>query len=190
MEKGDVVLVHAAAGGVGLWLCQILRAKGVKVVGTASTREKRAEAKRNGASVTCGYEREEILEVVKEETNGAGVRAVFDGVGKATWDVSLEAVGRKGTLVSFGNASGAVPPFVISKLSAKNVKVCRPTLFNYIYTPEEFERYTGELWELMTEDNFEIKVHEVYPLEEVRRAHTVSLSILLPNIRGVLERAN
>lgn len=169
-----MVLVHAAAGGVGLWLCQILRAKGARVIGTASTHEKRAEAQRNGARVTCGYGREEVLEVVEEETKGEGVRAVFDGVGKATWEVSLEAVGRKGTLVSFGNASGAVEPFAISNLSAKNVKVCRPTLFNYIYTPEEFERYTNELWMLMTEDKFNIKIYEVYPLEDVKRAHTVS----------------
>ncbi|MCJ1249849.1 NADPH:quinone reductase [Trapelia coarctata] len=172
VEKGDIVLVHAAAGGVGLWLCQILRAKGVRVIGTASTPEKRQEAERNGAGVTCGYGREEVLGVVKKETNGEGVKAVFDGVGKATWEVSLGAVGRKGTVVSFGNASGAVEPFAISKLSVKNLKVCRPTLFNYIYTPEEFEKYTNELWKLMTEDKFDVKIHEVYPLEDVKRAHT------------------
>lgn len=111
---GDTVLVHAAAGGVGLWLCQVLRAKGACVIGTASSEEKRAEARRNGARVCCGYAKEEVLEVVRRETGGEGVRAVFDGVGKSTWETSLEAVARKGSVISFGNASGAVEPFAIS----------------------------------------------------------------------------
>jgi len=157
---------------VGLWLCQILRAKGARVIGTASTEEKRREAEVNGAGVTTGYDRDEVLAIVKKETNGEGVVAVFDGVGKATWELSLEAVARKGSVVSFGNASGAVPPFAISRLSAKNVKILRPTLFNYIYTREEFDRYTEELWQLMTHQKFNIKIHEIYPLEEVARAQT------------------
>lgn len=109
-----MVLVHAAAGGVGLWLCQILRAKGARVIATASTEEKRALAKENGADVVVGYGDEEVREVVKRETSGQGVIAVFDGVGKSTFEGSLEAVARKGSMISFGNASGAVPPFAIS----------------------------------------------------------------------------
>jgi NADPH:quinone reductase len=114
VQKDDWILVHAAAGGVGLWLCQVLRAKGAKVIGTASTEEKRAVAKENGADVVVGYGREELLGAVKECTGGEGVKAVFDGVGKTTWELSLEAVARKGTVASFGSASGAVEPFAIS----------------------------------------------------------------------------
>ena len=114
VKKGEWVLIHAAAGGVGLWLCQILRAKGARTIATASTEEKRKLAKENGAEVVVGYEREEVLEKVKECTGGEGVKAVFDSVGKSTFELSLECVGRKGTLVSFGNASGAVEPFAIS----------------------------------------------------------------------------
>ena len=158
MEKGDWVLVHAAAGGVGLWLCQVLRAKGARTIATASSEEKRKLAKEAGAEVVVGYEKAEVLETVKKYTGGQGVRAAFDGVGKATFDLSLETVGRKGTMVSFGNASGAVEPFAISlvtiislllifgsrpsemlislrrRLSAKNIKVVRPSLFNYVHT--------------------------------------------------------
>ena len=114
VEKGDWVLVHAAAGGVGLWLCQVLRAKGARTIATASSEEKRTLAKEHGAEVVVGYDKAEVLDAVKKYTGGAGVRAAFDGVGKATFDLSLEAVGRKGTMVSFGNASGAVEPFTIS----------------------------------------------------------------------------
>ncbi|MCJ1356308.1 MAG: NADPH:quinone reductase [Icmadophila ericetorum] len=173
VEKGDVVLVHAAAGGVGLWLCQILRAKGVKVIATASTEAKRKLAKENGADVCVGYGDEEVKEAVKKETHGGeGVVAVFDSVGKSTFEGSLEAVRRKGSMVSFGNASGAVPPFAISRLSAKNVRIARPTLFNYIYTREEFEKYTDELFQMMASGKFNVRIHEIYPLEDVARAHT------------------
>ena len=204
--------MHAAAGGVGLWLCQILRAKGARVIATAGTREKRELAVENGASVACGYGREEVVGKVRECTGGEGVRAVFDGVGKETFELSLECVGRKGSLISFGNASGAVEPFAIScvsfflnlsrlcswggmwsemggalftddiylvlrrRLAAKNIKVARPTLFNYIYTREEFEYYANELFEMMSKDKFKVRIHEIYPLEEVARAHNVGLN--------------
>jgi len=92
-------------------------------------------------------------------------------VGKSTWDTSLEAVARKGSVISFGNASGAVEPFAISRLSAKNVKIARPTFFGYIVTRDEFERYANELFKMMTEDKFNVKIHEVYPLQDVARAH-------------------
>ena len=114
VKKGDWVLVHAAAGGVGLWLCQILRAIGAKTIGTASTADKIKLAKENGAGEMIDYSHENVVERVKELTGGEGVAAVFDGVGKSTFDDSLECVARKGTMVSFGNASGAVPPFTIA----------------------------------------------------------------------------
>lgn len=114
VEKGDWVLVHAAAGGVGLWLCQILRAIGAKTIGTASTAEKMELAKENGADYMIDYSKDSVPEKVKEIVGSGGVRVVFDGVGKSTFEGSMEAVGRKGSMISFGNASGAVPPVTVA----------------------------------------------------------------------------
>lgn len=189
VKKGDWILVHAAAGGVGLWLCQLLRAVGARTIGTASTAEKIELAKENGAEFMINYKEEKnFVEKVKEITGGQGVAAVFDSTGKDQFENDLEVVARKGTVVSYGNSvsslvksdksvtdnkqSGAVPPLTISRLSAKNVKILRPTLFNYISTREEFERYTGELFEFITKYNFNVRIHETYPLAEVARAHT------------------
>ncbi|KAF2083377.1 NAD(P)-binding protein [Saccharata proteae CBS 121410] len=171
VEKGDWVLVHAAAGGVGLWLCQLLRAVGARTIGTASTEEKMALARKNGAEVLINYSKEDVVAKVKEVTGGNGVVAVFDGVGKATFDSSMDCLARKGTMVSFGNASGAVPPVTVSRLSAKNAKLVRPTLFNYLATREEVEHYINELFQFMEKDKMDVRVHKIYPLEEVAQAH-------------------
>jgi NADPH2:quinone reductase len=171
VQKGEWTLVHAAAGGVGLWLVQILHATGAKVIGTASTPEKIALAKENGADYLIDYTKEDLVSRVKEITSGEGVAVVFDGVGKSTFDADLEITARKGTVVSFGNASGAVPPFSIARLSAKNLKILRPTLFNYIYTREEFDHYSSELFNFILKDKLNVRIHETYPLEEVQRAH-------------------
>ncbi|KAI0021533.1 NAD(P)-binding protein [Xylariomycetidae sp. FL0641] len=171
VKKGDWVLVHAAAGGTGLWLCQLLRAIGAKVIGTASTAEKVALATQAGAEHMINYAHEDVKAKVQELTGGAGVVAVFDGVGKSTFDLSLECVARKGSLVSFGNASGAVPPLTIARLSAKNVRLLRPTLFNYVATRAEFEHYVDELFRFILHDKLDVRIHETYPLSEVARAH-------------------
>jgi NADPH:quinone reductase len=172
VQKGEWTLVHAAAGGVGLWLCQLLRAVGARVIGTASTEEKIALAKENGAEFMINYTHEDVVKGVMDLTKGEGVSVVFDGVGASTFEDDLKLLARKGTLCSFGNASGAVPPFAISRLSQKNLKVLRPTLFNYIYTGEEYERYCKELFEFIAQGKVNIKIHEVYPLQDVARAHT------------------
>ena len=197
MQKGDWILVTAASGGVGGWLCQILRAKGAHTIATVGSEGKVLVAKESGAEVVVVEAPDVVEEKVKECTGGKGVAAVFDGVGKATFDRSLNVLARKGTLASYGNASGAVEPLSISyvavfrhstfphanffvlivmfrRLSAKNAKVLRPTLFNYITTREEFETYTAELWKLMTESKFTTRIHEIYPLRDVARAHNVS----------------
>ncbi|KAI4254580.1 MAG: hypothetical protein LQ352_003019 [Teloschistes flavicans] len=174
VQSGDWVLVLAATGGVGGWLCQILRAKGAKTIGTVGSEEKVATAKEQGADVVV-IDRPgqgDVLKTVKECTEGRGVAAVFDGVGKDTFERSLECVARKGTVASFGNASGAVEPFLISKLSAKNAKIARPTLYNYVATRQEFEHYSDELFKIMMEDKFSVRIHETYPLKDVARAHT------------------
>jgi NADPH2:quinone reductase len=172
VQKGEWVLVHAAAGGVGLWLCQLLKAVGARVIGTASTPAKIELAKANGAEFMINYSHENVVDKVNEITNGQGVPAVFDSVGASTFEDSMKIVARKGTMVSFGNASGAVPPFPIARLSAKNVKILRPTLFNYIYTREEYEKYAKELFGFIADGKVNVKVHETYPLQEVARAHT------------------
>ncbi|KAL1625224.1 NADPH:quinone reductase [Neofusicoccum ribis] len=171
VEAGDWVLVHAAAGGVGLWLCQLLGALGARVVATASTPEKLALAGRHGAEVLVRYTEEDVVAKVKEVTGGEGVAAVFDGVGKTTFDVSMECVRRKGSLVCFGNASGPVPPVNILRLMDKNVKLLRTNLARYITTRDEFQHYGNELLELMTKFNLDARIHEIYPLAEVARAH-------------------
>lgn len=171
VKKGDWVLVHAAAGGTGLLLCQLLRAIGANTIGTVSTEEKAALAKQNGAAHVINYSHEDVAARVKELTGGKGCVAIFDGVGKSTFDLSLECVALKGSLISFGNASGAVPPVTIARLSAKNVRLMRPTLFGYVSTREEFAGYAKELFGFIENDGFNVRVHEVYPLSEVKRAH-------------------
>lgn len=114
VEGGDWVLVLAASGGVGTWLCQVLRGKGARTIATVGSEGKVGVARESGAEVVLVEGRDDVLGKVKEHTGGAGVAAVFDGVGKDTFDRSLQCVARKGTLASFGNASGAVEPFSIS----------------------------------------------------------------------------
>jgi NADPH2:quinone reductase len=171
VQKGDWVLVHAAAGGTGLWLCQLLKAVGANVIGTASTAEKVELATKAGATHMVNYSHDDVKKRVDELTGGKGVVAVFDGVGKSTFDLSLDCVARKGSLISFGNASGAVPPLAIARLSAKNVRLMRPTLFNFIATREEFEGYTKELMDFIVKDKMDVRIHETYALSDVARAH-------------------
>ncbi|KAF1846584.1 NAD(P)-binding protein [Cucurbitaria berberidis CBS 394.84] len=173
VQKGDWILVTAAAGGVGLWLVQLLKAVGARVIATASTEEKRNLAKANGAEVLLEYHEEDrqvFVKKVLEITGGEGVHAVFDSVGKATFDSSLATVRRKGTMVSFGNASGPVEGFALARLSPKNVKLLRPTLFNYIATREELQTAAKELWNFIEKDGLNVKIHDVYPLSDIVRA--------------------
>jgi NADPH:quinone reductase-like Zn-dependent oxidoreductase len=169
VKKGDWVLVHAAAGGVGLWLCQLLRAVGANTIGTASTQEKVDLAKKAGATHMINYSNDDVKSKVMELTNNQGVIAVFDGVGKSTFDLSLDCLARKGSLVSFGNASGAPDPLTIARLSPKNARLMRPTLFNYMVTREEFEHWSQELFGFIVQDKIDVK-YEVYPLSDVKRA--------------------
>lgn len=114
VQRGDWVLLTATTGGVGGWLTQILKAKGAHTIGTVSRQEKVEIAKEQGAEVVLVEGEDDVLKVVKEKTGGAGVVAVFDSVGRATFERSLQCLARKGTMVSYGNASGAVEPFAIS----------------------------------------------------------------------------
>ncbi|KAJ9150820.1 NAD(P)-binding protein [Pleurostoma richardsiae] len=166
-------LVHAAAGGVGTQLCQMLAALGAQVIGTAGGPEKMAAARRNGAQwVIDSRGGDDLVAKVKEITGGHGADVIFDGVGKATFEADLELIARKGTLISFGNASGPVPPVDVLRLGPKNIKLMRPVVFNYLVEQEERDKYSKELFDLLATGKVEVKVHEVYPLKEVGRAHT------------------
>lgn len=171
VKKGDVILVHAAAGGVGLLLVQLLHHLGATVIGTVGSDEKAKLAKEHGADHTIVYTREDIVERVNEITNGQGCHAVLDGVGKDTFDASIASTRRLGTLVSFGNASGAVPPVNIFTLTPKNLKLMRPGLFGYLTTPEESHKWWSELLDLYSSKAFKIKIHKVYNLEDIKQAH-------------------
>ncbi|OTB08782.1 hypothetical protein M426DRAFT_316805 [Hypoxylon sp. CI-4A] len=170
IKKGDWALVHAAAGGTGLWLTQILKAIGVHVIGTASTQEKIDVARKAGAEHAINYSREDVQQKVAEITQGRGVDAVYDGVGKDTFDVSVNVLARKGTLVSFGNASGVPGPVNINKLMGKNVRLVRPILAPYIATREEYEAYTQELFDFILK-GLETKITKVYPLSDAAQSH-------------------
>lgn len=170
VKKGDQVLVFAAAGGVGQILTSYLSYLGAHVIAVASSDEKLAIAKKLGADHTVRSD-EDVAARVKEITGGKGVVASFDGIGKDTFETSLEAVGRKGTVVSFGNASGVVPPLSINRLSAKNVSVLRPTVMNYIVTTEEWDYYTDLLEKLIHKGVVKIDLQK-YPLSEYKAATT------------------
>lgn len=170
VKKGDTILVHAAAGGVGLLLGQILKDVGAITIGTASTKEKCDTAKQNGYTHMINYK--DIPDWVAEVKKIApdGVDCVYDSVGKTTWEGSLEAVKRNGSVIYFGNASGPVPPLNIAMLSKKNTKIMRATLMNYIVTREELEHYVGLLVGYLN-NGLKVKIHASYDLKDVQQAH-------------------
>lgn len=174
VQRGDWVLVHAAAGGVGLLMCQILRDMGARTIGTAGGPEKCALAKEHGAEFTIDYKATSgpsWVDQVKEITGGQGVAVAYDSVGKDTWEGSCDVVRRKGKVVYFGNSSGPVPPFPLAKSTAKNLSVMRSTLMQYIVTRDEFEHYANGVLDLIKAGKLKIRYHKTYPLEDVAQAH-------------------
>jgi len=170
VKKGEYILVWAAAGGVGTILVQLAAQRGAHVIALASTAEKLNKAKELGAEYVINYKTEDVVERVKEITGGKGVAATFDSVGKVTFETSLEALARKGTFVSYGNASGLVTPFAVSRLSPKNVSFLRPLLNGYIATQEEWDHYTKILIDDLKSGNLKFEITKVYPLEEYAQA--------------------
>ncbi|KAK9767002.1 hypothetical protein K7432_003514 [Basidiobolus ranarum] len=171
VKPDDWILVHAAAGGVGLLFTQLCKHFGANVIGTTSTPEKAEIARKAGADHVINYTKDDVVAEVKKITDGKGVHAVFDGVGKQTFDISLASLRRCGTLVSYGNASGKVDNFDISRLSVGNYKLLRPTLFNYIVTKEEFQPLVDELFDLIGNKKLNIKIFQTYPLKDAAQAH-------------------
>ncbi|KAK0619959.1 hypothetical protein B0T14DRAFT_537577 [Immersiella caudata] len=172
ISLGPWTLVHAAAGGTGSLLVQILSVMGAKIIGTAGGSEKCGIAKKNGAGWVIDNRSEDVAARVKEITSGHGVDVIFDGVGKATFDLDLEIIARKGKLIIFGNASGPVPPIDILKLGAKNISILRPVMFNYTVTREEWEQYSAELFDLILTGKLNIGIHNTYALKDVGQAHS------------------
>lgn len=170
VKKDDYILVYAAAGGVGLILDQLLKERGAHTIAVVSTEEKAKLAKEYGAEYVIISSKEDVPTRVLEITGNKGVHAAFDSVGKDTFEATLSALRIKGTFVSYGNASGPVPPITISSLSSKNIKIVRPTLFNYIREPEEWQYYSHKLFDLIGSAKLKIKIHKVYPLSEYKPA--------------------
>ncbi|MFC4516955.1 quinone oxidoreductase family protein [Streptomyces ehimensis] len=173
-RAGETVLVHAAAGGVGMLLTQMLGRRGVRVIGTVSTEEKERIARANGADEVVRYtETDDLAAEVRALTGGEGVHAVYDGVGAATFDASLASLRVRGTLVLFGGASGAVPPVDVMRLLwGGSLTLTRPYLEHFRATVEEFERRANAVFRGIADGTLRFTVAGTYPLAEAHRAHT------------------
>lgn len=173
VAPGDAVLVHAAAGGVGLILVQWLKAMGATVIGTVSSAAKADAARAAGADHIVRYDCEPVAARVRELTGGAGVRVTYDGVGMDTWEASLDATGRRGLIVSYGNASAPVTGISLGVLAQKgSLYNTRPTLFDYYADPAERAAGAERLWAMISEGKVEVTIGQRYPLLEAARAHT------------------
>lgn len=188
VQPGWPVLVHAAAGGVGLMLVQWLKHIGATVIGTVSTPEKAEIARAAGADHVIDYSREDVAPRVRELTGGAGVRVAFDGVGKDTWEASLDSTARRGLIVSYGNASGPVSGVALGTLSQKgSLFVTRPTLYHYYADPSERAAGSARVWDMIASGAVAVTIGQTYPLAEVVQAHrdlearkTTGSTVLMP----------
>ena len=188
LQAGDFVLFHAAAGGVGLIACQWARALGLQLIGTAGSDEKCALAREHGAAFAINYRSEDFAARVREITGGAGVKVVYDSIGKDTWDKSLDCLRPFGLMASFGNASGVVPPFAVGTLGAKgSLHVTRATLFTHIATREATQVMADDLFAMVTSGQVKIRIDQRYALKDAVQAHrdlearrNTGSSVLLP----------
>jgi NADPH2:quinone reductase len=172
VRSGDVVLFHAAAGGVGLIACQWLKALGATVIGTVGSDEKVELARAHGCDHTIVYTREDFPSRVREITGGAGVPVVYDSVGQSTFPGSLDCLRPLGLFVSFGNASGPVPPFPLGILSQKgSLYATRPTLATYTATRADLEATAKDLFDVVLSGKVMIEVRHTYPLKDARQVH-------------------
>lgn len=188
LEAGDTVLFHAAAGGVGLIACQWAKSEGIRLIGTAGTDEKCALAVEHGAEACINYRTEDWVARVRDLTDGRGVDAVMDGVGKDTWEGSLDCLRPLGMMMSFGNASGPVPPFSVGILGQKgSLKVTRPTLFTHIADHAACQEMGRMLMDKVASGAVTIRIDQRFPLADVAEAHralearkTTGQTVLLP----------
>jgi len=172
VKRGDTILFHAAAGGVGLIACQWAKHLGVTVIGTVGSNDKVSLARENGCAHVLNAREEDWVKRTRELTGGKGVPVVYDSIGKDTWAGSLDCLSVRGFMVSFGNASGAVPPFEPGILSAKgSLYLTRPTLMHYTRTREELQETADDLFGVISSGAVKIAVHQRFKLSEARAAH-------------------
>ncbi|MFE3292867.1 quinone oxidoreductase family protein [Rhodococcus sp. NPDC059234] len=172
LKSGDTVLLHAAAGGVGLIFSQWAKLLGVNVIGTVSTDEKAAVARAHGCSEVIVYTRENVAERVRELTDGRGVPVVYDSIGASTFQSSLDSLARRGLLVAFGTASGPIPPIDAMQLAVKgSLFVTRPALADYIADPAERAELAGELFGHVAAGRIKIEINQRYELADAEQAH-------------------
>jgi NADPH2:quinone reductase len=172
VKAGDTILVHAAAGGVGLILCQWAKALGATVIGTVSTDEKAEFARAHGCEHPVIYTRQDFVAEVDRITGGAKLPVLYDSVGRDTFMRSLDCLAPRGLMVSFGNASGPVEPFSPLVLSQKgSLFLTRPTLFSYIAAREELESAASELFEVVSSGKVKIEIGQRFALKDAAEAH-------------------
>lgn len=189
LKPGDTCLVHAGAGGVGLLLCQLAKMRGARVLATTSTEEKARLAREAGADEVILYKEQDFAAEARRLTDGQGVQVVYDGVGQATFDKSLDSLARRGMMVLFGQASGPVPPFDPNILNGKgSIYLTRPSLFHYIAAREELEWRAGDVLGWIREGRMKLRIGLELPLREAAEAHraleageTTGKVLLLPS---------
>jgi len=172
VHEGDTILVHAAAGGVGLIMCQWAAALGATVIGTVGTKEKAELARAHGCAHPILYSKQDFVAEVKRITDGAKLPVVYDSVGRDTFMKSLDCLKIRGLMVSFGNASGPPEPIPPNLLAQKgSLYLTRPTLFHYIATREQLEQSAGELFDIVSSGKVKIEVQQRFPLKDAAEAH-------------------
>lgn len=172
VQSGDEVLIHAGAGGTGLLLIQMAKACGARVFTTVSTERKAALVREAGADEVILYTHEDFAAKVKKLANGGGLHAVYDSVGKTTFDKSLEVLRPRGTMVLFGGSSGAVPPFDLIKLSLLgSLYITRPTLKDYIATRSDLEARAHDVFASVADGSLKLRIEHTYPLADAAQAH-------------------
>ncbi|GAB3866713.1 quinone oxidoreductase [Nocardioides maradonensis] len=172
LQAGDTILLHAAAGGVGLIVSQWARELGIRVIGSVSTEEKAEIARAHGCAEAIVYTREDVPARVRELTDGAGVPLVLDSIGAATFERSLDSLARRGLLVCFGTASGPIPPIDAMQLAVKgSLFVTRPALADYIADPAERAALATSLFDLVADGRISIEINQRYALEDAVTAH-------------------
>jgi NADPH2:quinone reductase len=187
VARGETILFHAAAGGVGTIACQWAKHLGLRVIGTAGGPEKVARAAANGCDHVIDYDRDDVVAHVKELTHGAGVNVVFDGVGKRTFDASLACLTTRGMLVLFGQASGSVPPIDPAVLAKSSLYLTRPVLGQYIAARDELVTAATRLFQVVTGGGVKVDIGQSYALRDAAKAHgdlegrrTTGSTLLIP----------
>jgi NADPH2:quinone reductase len=186
-KKGDTILFHAAAGGVGLIICQWAGALGVKVIGTVGSDEKAAIARKHGCTYPVVYTRENFVAAVQKITKGKGVPVVYDGIGKDTYPGSLECLATRGLFLVYGNTSGPIPPIDTTLMMKRALYMTRFNVYAYAPTPQVLARMANELFGMVKSGKIKIEVNQRYALKDAARAHedmaarkTTGSTVLIP----------